>query len=154
MSSIFSLLPDILPILLPSAITVIKGADLEARRQKSKDAPTIRQGVIVGKSEKMCATMLRVKPHCTSAVHHNGEQETIIYAASGTGVLVTNTGGGEEHLRRYELSAGDFAIVPPWTEHQEVNETDEEIVWVLVRTGPEPTTVYLTGWDGDQVKAD
>ncbi|KAI0410127.1 RmlC-like cupin domain-containing protein [Xylaria palmicola] len=154
MSSIFSLLPDILPMILPSAITVVKATDLETQREKSKDSPMIRQGAIIGKSDRMCATVMRAKPHCSSAVHHHGEQETIIYAASGKGVLVTNTGGGEDQLKRHELSAGDFAFIPPWTEHQELNETEEDVVWILIRSGPEPVVVYLTGWDGDQTKAD
>ncbi|KAJ2999362.1 hypothetical protein NUW58_g25 [Xylaria curta] len=154
MSSIFSLLPDILPMIMPSAITVVKATDLETQREKSKDLPMIRQGAIIGKSDRMCATVMRAKPHCSSAVHHHGEQETIIYAASGKGVLVTNTGGGEDQLKRHELSAGDFALIPPWTEHQEINETDEDVVWILIRSGPEPIVVYLTGWDGDQAKAD
>ncbi|RYC65619.1 dyp-type peroxidase [Xylaria longipes] len=144
MSSLFSLLPDILPMILPSAITVVKATDLETQRKKSEDSPMIRQGAIIGKSDRMCAT----------AVHHHGEQETIIYAASGKGVLVTNTGGGEDQLKRHELSAGDFAFIPPWTEHQEINEGDDDVVWILIRSGPEPIVVYLTGWDGDQAKAD
>lgn len=154
MSSFLSLLPDILPMIMPAAITVVKGTDLETQRQNTKDCPMIRQGAIIGKSDKMCATVLRAKPHCSSAVHHHGEQETIIYAASGRGVLVTNTGGGEDQLKRHELSAGDFAFIPPWTEHQEINETDEDVVWILIRGGPEPIVVYLTGWDGDRAKAD
>lgn len=56
MSSIFSLLPDILPMILPSAITVVKASDLDSQRDKSQDAPMIRQGAIIGKSDKMCAT--------------------------------------------------------------------------------------------------
>ncbi|KAI1812130.1 RmlC-like cupin domain-containing protein [Poronia punctata] len=133
MSSIFSLLPDILPMILPSAVTVVKGSDLET--QRPQDSPMIRQGAIIGKSDRMCAT------------------ETIIYAAAGKGILVTNP-AGEGQLKRHELSAGDFAFVPPWTEHQEINETDDDVVWILVRTGPEPVVVWLTGWDGDHAKAD
>jgi len=33
---------------------------------------------------------------------------------------------------RQELAPGDFALIPAWTEHQEVNEGDEE---VTVRPG-------------------
>ncbi|KAI0160605.1 cupin domain-containing protein [Xylariaceae sp. FL1272] len=150
MSSFFSLLPDILPMILPSAVTVVKGTDLEAQRQ-SKDAAMIRQGALIGKSDRICATVMVAKPHCSSAVHHHGEQETIIYAASGKGILVTNP-SDEEEPKRTELSAGDFAFIPPWTEHQEINETDEDVVWILIRTGPEPVVVYLTGWGGDQAK--
>jgi hypothetical protein len=28
---------------------------------------------------------------------------------------------------RQELSPGDFALIPAWTEHQEVNDGDEEV---------------------------
>ncbi|RYP62813.1 hypothetical protein DL770_009532 [Monosporascus sp. CRB-9-2] len=153
MSSLFSLLPDILPMIMPSAVEVTKASDLEAQRA-GKDSAMIRQGAVVGKSEKMCATVLIAKARCSSAVHHHGEQETIIYAASGKGVLVTNPDDDTENLKRHELSAGDFAFVPPWTEHQEINETDEDVVWILIRSGPQPVVVYLTDWGGSEAKAD
>ncbi|KAI0828101.1 RmlC-like cupin [Hypoxylon sp. FL0890] len=156
MSGFFSLLPDILPMIMPSEVQITKASDLEAQRD-GKDAPMIRQGAVIGKSDRMCATVLIAQPHCSSAVHHHGEQETIIYAASGTGmyvlILVTSSGADEEP-KRHELSPGDFAFIPPWTEHQEINETDEKVVWILIRSGPEPVVVYLTGWGGDEAKAD
>lgn len=55
MSSLFSLLPDILPMIMPSSVHVTKATDLEAQRA-GNDAPMIRQGAIIGKSDKMCAT--------------------------------------------------------------------------------------------------
>ncbi|KAI1451831.1 hypothetical protein F4805DRAFT_463379 [Annulohypoxylon moriforme] len=111
----------------------------------------------------------------------NTGPETIIYAASGKGMYVHNprvilvppyvalfflsndrlrglglvtSSGADEEPKRHELSPGDFAFVPPWTEHQEINETDENVVWILIRSGPEPVVVYLTGWGGDEAKAD
>ncbi|KAI1643291.1 RmlC-like cupin [Daldinia loculata] len=162
MSGFFSLLPDLLPMILPSEVQITKASDLEAQRG-GKDAPMIRQGAVIGKSDRMCATVLIAKPRCSSAVHHHGEQETIIYAASGKGMglqekltndrLVTSSGADEEP-KRHELSPGDFAFIPPWTEHQEINETDENVVWILIRSGPEPVVVYLTGWGGGEAKAD
>ncbi|KAI1338394.1 cupin domain-containing protein [Xylariaceae sp. FL0016] len=152
MASFFSLIPDLLPMIMPSEVHVTTSSELEAQRS-GNDAAMIRQGAVISKSDKMCATVLIAKPNCSSAVHHHGEQDTIIYAASGKGVLVTNP-GNEEELKRHELSAGDFAFIPPWTEHQEINETDENVVWILIRSGPEPTVVYLTGWGGDEAKAD
>ncbi|KAI1759306.1 RmlC-like cupin [Hypoxylon sp. FL1150] len=143
MSGFFSLLPDLLPMIMPSEVQITKASDLEAQRD-GKDAAMIRQGAVIGKSDRMCATVLVAKPHCSSAVHHHGEQETIIYAASGKGM----------EPKRHELSAGDFAFIPPWTEHQEINQTDENVVWILIRSGPEPVVVYLTGWGGDTAKAD
>lgn len=67
--------------------------------------------------------------------------------------LMTSSGADEEP-KKHTLSAGDFAFVPPWTEHQEINETDEDVVWILIRSGPEPVVVYLTGWGGSEAKAD
>ncbi|CAJ2499761.1 Uu.00g026140.m01.CDS01 [Anthostomella pinea] len=152
MSSFFSLIPDLLPMIMPSEVHVTKASDLEATRRANDDV-MIRQGAVIGKSDKMCASVLTAKPNCSSAVHHHGEQETIIYAASGKGILVTSP-GNEEDLKRHELSPGDFAFIPPWTEHQEINETDETLVWILIRSGPEPVVVYLTGWGGDEAQAD
>ncbi|KAI1771214.1 RmlC-like cupin [Hypoxylon cercidicola] len=167
MSGFFSLLPDLLPMILPSEVQITRASDLEAQRD-GKDAAMIRQGAVIGKSDRMCATVLIAKPHCSSAVHHHGEQETIIYAASGKGMYVVPYGhfraslgfplvtsaGADEEPKRHELSAGDFAFIPPWTEHQEINQTDENVVWILIRSGPEPVVVYLTGWGGDEAKAD
>ncbi|KAI1474265.1 RmlC-like cupin [Daldinia eschscholtzii] len=169
MSGFFSLLPDLLPMILPSQVQITKASDLEAQRG-GKDAPMIRQGAVIGKSDRMCATVLIAKPRCSSAVHHHGEQETIIYAASGKGMskttycdvqiieadlfAVLTSAGADEEPKRHELSPGDFAFIPPWTEHQEINETDENVVWILIRSGPEPVVVYLTGWGGDEAKAD
>ena len=79
--------------------------------------------------------------------------DTIIYAVSGTGILVTNN-GDETGAKRQELTAGDFAMVPSWTEHQEVNDTDEDFVWILIRSGPSPVVVYLTDFFGKEVPAD
>ncbi|KAH6645388.1 cupin domain-containing protein [Truncatella angustata] len=152
--SFFSIIPDILPMILPSAVQVTKASELEAQRAGA-DSPMTRQGAVIGKSDKMCATVLIAKANCASAVHHHGEQDTIIYAAAGKGILVTNPGNETEpKLKRHELSAGDFAFIPPWTEHQELNETDEDVVWILIRSGPEPTVVWLTDWSGDEARAD
>lgn len=101
--SLLSLLPDILPMIIPSEVQVTKASDLEAQRA-GKDSAMIRQGAVVGKTDKMCATgekpppkrrwlkgrvaldcvvffpglppetVLIAKANCASAVHHHGEQ--------------------------------------------------------------------------------
>ncbi|KAI1398048.1 RmlC-like cupin [Hypoxylon fuscum] len=119
MSGFFSLLPDLLPMIMPSEVQITKASDLAAQRD-GKDAAMIRQGAVIGKSDR---------------------------------ILMTSAGADEEP-KRHDLSAGDFAFIPPWTEHQEINETDENVVWILIRSGPEPVVVYLTGWGGGEAKAD
>jgi len=121
-------------------------------------------------------------PHTSSSVHHHGEQDTIVYAASGHGTIITNStpsvlppsssfsstipdaspndpGAPIDNAHpniqpeapgivRHRLAPGDFAIIPAWVEHQEVNEGDEEVVWIITRSGGVPQVVNLDGWGG------
>lgn len=64
--SILALLPDILPMILPSPVQVTKASDLEAQRAGSRDSAMIRQGAVIGKSDKMCAT----GEHCCPPFSH------------------------------------------------------------------------------------
>lgn len=50
------------------------------------------------------------------------------------------------------MEAGDFAFVPAWTEHQLLNETDQENAWVITRSGSQPVVVGLTDWGGERAK--
>src|ERR1700733_7144257 len=61
-------------------------------------------------------------PKSASAVHHHGPQDTIVYAASGHGAIVSE--GGK---KRQDLAPGDFALIPAYAEHQEGNDGDEGV---------------------------
>jgi uncharacterized RmlC-like cupin family protein len=54
----------------------------------------IRQTAIVDKSPHICGTLMRAQPRSASAIHHHGEQDTIVYAVSGHGAIVSE--GGEK----------------------------------------------------------
>lgn len=95
--------------------------------------------------------------------------DAIIFAKSGHGVLLVSPSlepikaikagikgeaptREEEQPRRYELSPGDFAFVPAWTEHQVLNEgAVGDVVWVVTRSGGEPVQVDLVGWGDARV---
>lgn len=81
------------------------------------------------------------KPHSTSAIHHHGDQDTIVYALRGKGTLVSE--GGE---KRQTVGPGDFALIPAYAEHQEVNDGDEEVAWIITRSGRAPVVENLGGW--------
>lgn len=100
---------------------------------------------IVGMSNQLCGTLMIAKPKSSSDVHHHGEEDTIIYAVKGRGAVVSN--GGKT---RVDLDEGDFALIPAFTEHQEVNDSDEDVTWVISRGGRNPVVVNLTGWNGDK----
>ena len=80
-------------------------------------------------------------PHTSSGIHHHGTQDTIIYAIRGRGTVISEGGA-----KRQNLNPGDFAIIPAGAEHQEVNEGDEEVEWVIVRGGREPDVQNVEGW--------
>ena len=64
-----------------------------------------------------------------------------MYAVTGHGTVVSE--GGK---KRQDLAPGDFALIPAYAEHQEVNDGDEEVVWVINRSGSEPVVENLKGW--------
>ncbi|CAN8101281.1 unnamed protein product [Discula destructiva] len=129
-----------------------------------------RKNAVVGFSDKMCVTVLTVQPQSATAIHHNGEQDVIIYATT-PGILLTSRpldtvkairadmkgeepSSEEEEPRRLELQGGDFALIPAWSEHQVVNEAvDKDVSWVVFRYGAEPIQVDLDGWGGRRIKA-
>ncbi|TLS30124.1 hypothetical protein PpBr36_03277 [Pyricularia pennisetigena] len=137
--------------------------DGASRNKSPPPRPRGRGGVvvrnaIVNKTDKMCASVMFAGPHSDSAVHHNSEHDTIIYAASGRGLLATSppenySDDEEQPPRQQELEPGDFAFVPAWTEHQLINKTDEQVVWIVIQGGPAPIVVPLTGWGGAEAEA-
>ena len=82
------------------------------------------------------------KPHSSSAIHHHGDQDTIVYAVSGGGAIVSE--GGK---KRQVLGPGDFALIPAGAEHQEVNDGDDEVTWIITRSGRVPEVKNLGGWE-------
>jgi len=84
----------------------------------------IRQSAIVdlSPSQQIVGTLMRAQPHSSSAIHHHGSQDTIVYAVSGVGAVVSDHGKQVD-----ELKPGDWAIIPKGREHKEVNNGDEEV---------------------------
>ena len=68
--------------------------------------------------------------------------DTIVYAVSGHGAIVWGPDGSQ----RQELAPGDFALIPAYAEHQEVNDSDSEIKWIITRGGRNPIVHNIDGW--------
>ena len=81
------------------------------------------------------------KPQSSSDIHHHGAQDTIVYAVRGRGSIVSEGGG-----KRQILDPGDFAVIPAWAEHREANDGDEEVEWIITRSGREPVVENLERW--------
>ena len=87
-------------------------------------------------------TVMIAQPHTASGVHHHGDQDTIVYGVRGRGTIVSD--GGKT---RQVVGPGDWALIPAGTEHQEVNEGDEEVAWVIVRGGNTASVVNQDSWE-------
>lgn len=135
-------------MIMPGPVQVVKSTELDAGTGQTEGM--IRKGAIIGKSDKICASVMIAHPYTSSAIHHHGSQDTIVYASSGHGTIITQSSKGE--TIKHELLPGDFALIPAWTEHQEVNEGEEEVVWIITRSGGVPEVVNLEEWGGKEVK--
>ena len=91
---------------------------------------------------KLRLVVMIAKPHSASAIHHHGSQDTVVYCLRGRGAVVSE-GGTKKQI----LEKGDFALIPAHAEHQEVNDGDEEVEWIITRSGRVPFVENLEGWD-------
>lgn len=82
-------------------------------------------------------------PNTSSSVHTHGPLDTIVYATNGGGKIVFQDG-----RESVQLAEGDFALIPAHCEHQEVNESDHEVKWIITRSGGEAIVENLDGWGG------
>ncbi|KAF1940481.1 hypothetical protein EJ02DRAFT_406446 [Clathrospora elynae] len=126
---------------MPGEVRVKKGSDIKAPDGPQTDG-MIRMPAIVDMSDQICGTVMIAKPHTASAVHHHGDEDTIVYAAKGNGAIMSGPNGE----KRQELAPGDFALIPAYAEHQEVNDSDEDVVWIITRGGRNPVVENLDGW--------
>ncbi|KAI9762905.1 MAG: hypothetical protein M1835_007963 [Candelina submexicana] len=105
------------------AVQITRSSELDAHTG-GETGGMVRQGAIVDKSDRLCAS------------------DTIVYAASGYGSVVSGPNGS----KRQNLAPGDFALIPAYVEHQEVNDGDEEVRWIICRSGRMPAVKNLEGW--------
>ncbi|KAF2000275.1 hypothetical protein P154DRAFT_522746 [Amniculicola lignicola CBS 123094] len=122
------------------AVQVKRGSEINAPSGGQTEG-MIRMNAIVDMSDQLCGTVMIAKPHTASDVHHHGEEDTIVYAAKGHGTIVSDNGTKRQHLE-----PGDFALIPAYAEHQEVNDSDEDVVWIITRGGRNPIVQNLEGW--------
>ncbi|KAK3674869.1 hypothetical protein LTR78_005213 [Recurvomyces mirabilis] len=121
-------------------VTVTKSENLQT--SGGQTGGIIRQNALVNLTNNICASRMIAKPHSASAIHHHGDQDTVVFAFSGHGTIVSD--GGK---KRENLAPGDFALIPAFAEHQEVNDGDEDVVWCIVRgPGPQPKVVNIDDW--------
>ena len=124
---------------MAAPVEVTKSTELHTNTGQTEGM--IRKGAIIDKSDNISASVMVAKPHSASAIHHHGEQDTVVYCVQGRGAVVSE--GGK---KRQVLEKGDFALIPAHAEHQEVNEGDEEVEWIITRSGRVPVVENLEGW--------
>ncbi|CAN9262028.1 unnamed protein product [Alternaria sp. RS040] len=137
-------------------VQVKKGSEIQAPDGPQTDGmirmPAIPlQSIIMAKKVclKSCARIIRSTRTSVRAILQKQQSDnladTIVYAAKGHGAIVSGSNGN----KRQELAPGDFALIPAYAEHQEINESDEDVVWIITRGGRNPIVQNLAGWSKD-----
>lgn len=85
--SFLPIIKDIIPLIMPSPVHITKSSELSSSTGQTDGM--IRQGAIIGRSASICGSLMTATPHSASAIHHHGGQDTIVYAVSGRGAIVT-----------------------------------------------------------------
>lgn len=130
-----------------TTVTVTRAADV-GKQATGQSKGMTRKSAIVNQSPSLCSSIMTAKPHSSSDVHTHGPQDTIIYCLKGTGKIAFDNGKNV-----VEVKEGDFALIPQHCEHQEINDSEDEIVWVIVRSGSEPVVKNLGGWGGQETSS-
>jgi len=121
------------------SVKVVSGDSLETSGGQTEGM--IRQNALQDVSDQLCGSrkihphipliaVMIAKPHSSSGVHHHGDQDTIVYGVRGVGAIVSDGGKSKQ-----VVGPGDWGLIPAGAKHQEVNEGDEEVAWVIVRGG-------------------
>ena len=98
----------------------------------------------------MWAGTFTIEPFARTAIHHHGEQETVVYVLEGESLV--RWGNLGEHSAT--AAAGDFLHVPAWLPHQESNLSETgRVRWVVVRSTSQPIVVNLPDSFWDEVGA-
>ncbi|KAF6231946.1 hypothetical protein HO173_009783 [Letharia columbiana] len=124
---------------MAAPVQVTKASELHTNTGQTEGM--VRQGAIIDKSDSISASVMIAKPHSSSAIHHHGPQDTVVYCVRGRGAVVSE--GGK---KKQVLEKGDFALIPAHAEHQEINDEDEEVEWIITRSGRVPVVENLEGW--------
>lgn len=131
----------------PKQVVVTKKEDV-GREDTGQSKGMTRKAAIVGKAQGICASVMTAEPHSASAVHTHGDQDTVVYASQGTGKISFDHGE-----RVVVLRPGDFALIPRHCEHQEINDSDEPIEWIITRSGTDPVVENLDAWGESDAKS-
>jgi uncharacterized RmlC-like cupin family protein len=91
-------------------------------------------------AQKLWAGTFVVQPAARTGPHHHGELETVLYIVRGR----ARFRWGNRMEFAAEAGPGDFAYVPPFVPHQEINaSSDQSFEAVVVRSGQEPVVINL-----------
>jgi uncharacterized RmlC-like cupin family protein len=80
-----------------------------------------------------------LQPQAMTGPHHHGRHEVAVYVAKGRGQVRW----GEQLEFAAEVGPGDFVYFAPYVPHQEVNNADETLDFVVVRSDGERIAVGL-----------
>jgi uncharacterized RmlC-like cupin family protein len=109
-----------------------------AQTPGSNRLAAIAPGLCIGTT--MWGGLFEMEPDTRTAIHHHGEQQTIVYVLSGTCEMRWGAKGEYTAWAR----TGDFIHVPAFLPHMEINlSVSEALRWVVVRSTSVPIVINL-----------
>jgi uncharacterized RmlC-like cupin family protein len=125
-----------------STISVIRPDQLNAETLQTSGSQRMSAiSAAHGITSALWAGTFLVEPGAKTAIHHHGDQDTVIFVLEGEAIV--RWGDLGEHL--VAVKGGDFLHVPSWLPHQELNPSETApFRWVVVRSTPEPIVVNLS----------
>ena len=109
-----------------------------AQTPGSNRLAAIAPGLCAGTT--MWGGLFEMEPGARTAIHHHGEQQTIVYVLSG--ICEMRWGVRGEYTAW--AKAGDFLHVPAFLPHMEINlSVSEALRWVVVRSTSVPIVINL-----------
>jgi mannose-6-phosphate isomerase-like protein (cupin superfamily) len=96
-------------------------------------------------TENVWVGITHAKPQ-ESGWHHHGDMDTYVYIIEGRGVVEYGPGGKQID----EILPGSVVYVAKRTVHRDINPGPGDLVGLLIRVGPGPDVVNVSGPDPEE----
>lgn len=113
-------------------VVVIRADQLS---EATAQTPGMRRSAAIDRasagSENLWVGRVTVAPDAKTGPHHHGDCDSVVCITAGR----VSIRWGDGLRERVEAGPGDFIYIPARLVHQEINEGDEEVDSIVIRSG-------------------
>lgn len=115
-----------------SEVRVVRAGDLS---DATAQTPGMQRAAAIDRasvgSEKLWVGRVTVSPDAKTGPHHHGDCDSVVCITAGR----VSIRWGERLQERAEAGPGDFIYIPARLVHQEINEGNDEVDSIVIRSG-------------------